>query len=228
MSFSCGGFGREYLFVIAAITVDDANDNSLNTRRLRNGNTKAEGQTDQCLPARINWRWRDPRQTDDSLSRRESLGAPTCMTFSSNGARVPSLVSSMLFLLLTLGASGALLGCGGGGSEAQRRGVGAACASNDDCTEAGQSCLAFKGGYCGLANCKVDAGQNDAGQNDVGCPPGSACVAHTDGKNYCFLVCTDKPQCNLYRAVEVEANCSSNVTFVDGTLNIKACVPPSS
>lgn len=87
-----------------------------------------------------------------------------------------------------------------------------------DCTEDGQTCLAFKGGYCGLTNC----------QGDAGCPSGSACVAHSDGKNYCFLVCTDKVQCNLYRAPDVEANCSSNVTFVDGTQSVKACIPPSS
>jgi hypothetical protein len=120
-------------------------------------------------------------------------------------------------LLLVIHLSGPLLGCGGGGSEAQRRGVGAACTNDTECTETGQSCLVFKGGYCGLANC----------QNDAACPAGSACVTHTDGKNYCFLICTDKTQCNLYRSVDVEANCSSSVTFVEGKLNTKACVPPS-
>jgi hypothetical protein len=94
--------------------------------------------------------------------------------------------------------------------------VGAACAADLDCKE-GLTCLSFKGGYCGLSEC----------QNDEACPAGSACVAHSDGKNYCFLVCTDKPQCNLYRAVDVEANCSANVSFVEGTVNVKACVPPS-
>ena len=59
------------------------------------------------------------------------------------------------------------------------------------------------------------------------CPAGSACVAHDDGKTYCFLICTDKPQCNLFRAVEVEANCSSSVTFIEGKTDVKACVPPS-
>lgn len=107
-------------------------------------------------------------------------------------------------------------GCGDGGSEAQRRGVGAACASHLDCKE-GLTCLQFKGGYCGLSEC----------QNDATCPTGSACVAHADGKNYCFLVCVEKPECNLYRPVDSEANCSSNVTFVDGKRDVKACVPPS-
>jgi hypothetical protein len=119
------------------------------------------------------------------------------------------------FSILVL--SGTLLGCGDSGSEAQRRGVGAACTVGGDCSETGQTCLTFKGGYCGVSDC----------QNDAGCPAGSACVSHTDGRNYCFLICTDKPQCNLHRAVDVEANCSSSVTFTDATLNRKACVPPS-
>src|SRR5690349_14197099 len=103
------------------------------------------------------------------------------------------------------------------GSEAQRHGVGATCASNAECTEAGQTCLPFKGGYCGVADCV----------SDVDCPAGSACVSYDDGKNYCFLICTDKVQCNASRPLELEANCSSNVTFVSGDKTHKACVPPS-
>jgi hypothetical protein len=121
-----------------------------------------------------------------------------------------------LFMILVFQMSGALIGCGGGGTEAQRRGVGAACAADPDCVT-GLMCLAFKGGYCGLPNC----------QNNAACPAGSACVAHTDGKNYCFLVCTDKSQCNLFRSVDVEANCSSSVTFVDANFAAKVCVPPT-
>src|SRR5688572_28217297 len=78
------------------------------------------------------------------------------------------------------------LSCGDGGTEAQRRGVGAACAMADDCTETGQSCLTqFKGGYCGVASCTADEE----------CPPGSACVTHDDGMNYCFLICIVKTDC---------------------------------
>jgi hypothetical protein len=106
---------------------------------------------------------------------------------------------------------------GSSGSEAIRRGVGAACSNNADCTEPGQTCLSFKGGYCGIAGCANDAGA---------CPQGSACVLHTDGQTYCFLICVDKPECNLNRLPEVEANCSSSVTFVE-PVNAKACVPPS-
>jgi len=127
----------------------------------------------------------------------------------------PNVVRAAL-VILTIHLASTQAGCGGGGTEAQRRGVGAACSIDLDCKE-GLTCLAFKGGYCGLAEC----------QNDAACPAGSACVAHDDGKNYCFLVCTDKPQCNLFRAVEVEANCSSSVTFVEGKTDVKACVPPS-
>jgi hypothetical protein len=128
----------------------------------------------------------------------------------------PSHVLRVLSVVLL--ALVVLVGCGGGGSEAQQRGVGGACAADTDCKK-GLTCLTFKGGYCGLGDC----------QNNAGCPAGSACVAHSDGKNYCFLVCTDKPQCNLYRAVEDEANCSANVTFVDGKAgDVKACVPPAS
>jgi len=108
---------------------------------------------------------------------------------------------------------------GGGISQAQRRGVGAACTRNEDCTEPGQICLAFKGGYCGVADCTADAQ----------CPAGSACVAHDDGRNYCFLICTDKLQCNQTRPVDIESNCSANITFVgDDKTGYKACVPPSS
>jgi hypothetical protein len=102
------------------------------------------------------------------------------------------------------------------GSEAQRRGVGAACSSDAECPESASSCLAFKGGYCGLMGCT-------ANEN---CPSGSACVRHDDGLNYCFLICRDKPQCNLYRPGVEEANCSASVSFVESTA-AKACVPPS-
>ena len=113
----------------------------------------------------------------------------------------------------------AVVGCGddNNGSEAQKRGVGAACNADLPCTEPGQTCLDFKGGYCGVPDCI----------NDAGCPQGSACVAHDDGKNYCFLVCGDKAECNLTRPPEDAANCSSSVSFVEDTNARKACVPPS-
>jgi hypothetical protein len=127
-----------------------------------------------------------------------------------------SRVAIISFLVLNLATT--LAGCGSGGSEAQRRGVGAACTQDSDCLEDLQVCLSFKGGYCGIADCQADAD----------CPSGSACVFHGDGRNYCFLICTDKPQCNLYRPVDSESNCSANVTFTNGSNSSqKACVPPS-
>jgi hypothetical protein len=118
-----------------------------------------------------------------------------------------------------------LVACGdddpgdGGESAAQRAGVGAACLADDDCDQknAPLKCLSFKGGYCGLEDCQANSD----------CPEGSACVAHDDGMNYCFLVCSDKPECNITRPADSEANCSSSITFVEAGTNAKACVPPS-
>lgn len=105
------------------------------------------------------------------------------------------------------------------GSDADDIGVGAQCAANDDCNQddGAQTCLPFKGGYCGLQGCTADAD----------CPEASACVTHTDQVNYCFRICADKPECNENRDVENEANCSSSVDFVEGKTGVKACVPPS-
>lgn len=108
---------------------------------------------------------------------------------------------------------------GSGLTEAQRHGVGAACESDADCFVGARklSCLSFKGGYCGLEDCQTSAE----------CPPGSGCVAHDDGRNYCFLLCNEKPECNATRPIDIEANCASKITFADGDKDSKACVPPS-
>jgi hypothetical protein len=104
------------------------------------------------------------------------------------------------------------------GSDADDLGVGAQCAVTDDCNQddGAQTCLPFKGGYCGLMGCTVDAD----------CPEASACITH-DNVNYCFRICVDKPDCNANRSVENEANCSSSAEFVEGANGRKACVPPS-
>lgn len=116
----------------------------------------------------------------------------------------------------------ASFGCGDDGNEADRRGVGAACTIDEDCFEEGQVCLtAFAGGYCGTIGC--------AGHVD--CPAGSACVLHDDGETYCFRSCDEKPECNRHRDIDVEANCSSSVDYVEDLppdSAPKACVPPSS
>lgn len=126
-----------------------------------------------------------------------------------------SLLSTTLFLTCITLAS---LSCASeDGTEADRRGVGAECTVDTDCTEPNQTCLTnFKGGYCGVKAC-VD---------DAGCPSGSACVTHTDGTNYCFLVCESKSTCNINRTAVNESNCSASITWAD-TDQGKACVPPS-
>jgi hypothetical protein len=121
---------------------------------------------------------------------------------------------SGLWVLAALAALAAT--CDDDGTEADRRGVGAECGKAEDC-QTGQQCLTFRGGYCGLQGCTAD----------TGCPAGSACVTHIDGVNYCFRVCIDKPECNRNRTVENESNCVANITFVDGSKNRKACVPPT-
>jgi hypothetical protein len=132
--------------------------------------------------------------------------------------RHSSLCSAPLFLLLMTGCVG--------GNEADRVGVAAECRSDADCPVVVCDvepcpellCLRqFTGGYCGLVDC-VD---------DLECPHGSACVAHTDGSNYCFRLCNNKAECNVNRSADVESNCSSNVTFIQPQA-LRACVPPSS
>ncbi len=104
------------------------------------------------------------------------------------------------------------------GDDADDLGIGAQCAGNEECdADTNQTCLAFKGGYCGLTGCT----------GDVDCPDDSACIMHTDGVNYCFRTCIDKIDCNANRDVDNEANCSSSVTFVEDAKGRKACVPPS-
>lgn len=123
----------------------------------------------------------------------------------------------LLFALLT---SAALAGCGEDEavSEADRLGVGAQCTEAAECSEDADACLTqFKGGYCGVQGCEADAD----------CPSGSACIAHEDGNNYCFLVCTSKAECNTHRDDANAANCSSSATFVDDAAGRKACIPPS-
>lgn len=121
--------------------------------------------------------------------------------------------------------------CGNdGGVPADLYGVGAQCTVATDCLQPDPPCdaaiascfvqeclLQFKGGYCGITGCVSDAE----------CPLGSACVTHDDGINYCFRICSNKSQCNVNRDPDEEANCSSNVDFVNPNQTAKACVPPS-
>lgn len=125
-------------------------------------------------------------------------------------------VFSGLYLLISVA------GCGDDATEADRIGVGAECTDSAECPIAMEielECLTqFKGGHCGLEGCTADSG----------CPEGSACVTHDDGKNYCFLLCSDKPDCNRNRSAENESNCVGSIDFVEPRNDRKACEPPSS
>ena len=113
----------------------------------------------------------------------------------------------------------AACGCGSNASEAIRRGVGAECNASLTCAESTQACLTeFKGGYCGVSGCL----------RDTDCPQGSACVTDDGQTNYCFLICADKPECNVNRTLDNESSCTSSLTFIDGTMNRKVCRPPLS
>ena len=123
------------------------------------------------------------------------------------------LTSLMTCLVATVVA---LAACGG--SDADKKGVGAECKAAADCEAIAKTCLTgFKGGYCGPKDCKANSD----------CPSGSACVTHTDGTNYCFLVSKDKTECNNNRSAGNEANCSSSAILVESTKGTKVCVPPS-
>ena len=137
----------------------------------------------------------------------------------------------MKLFATTIASLALLTGCApedDGPTEADDVGVAAQCSADADCpvvevdtggdtdgTLTLQCLNNFKGGYCGLAGCTVD----------TDCPEASACIAHTDGQNYCFRLCANKPECNYNRSADNEANCSANIEFTDGGGG-KACVPP--
>ncbi len=104
-------------------------------------------------------------------------------------------------------------------NESDQMGIASNCTKDTDCQKVGDvqlACLTgFKGGYCGLQGCTGDGD----------CPTGAACIRQGT-VNYCFRVCVDKPECNLHRTVDNEANCVSSVDHV-GTSADKVCVPPS-
>jgi hypothetical protein len=121
-----------------------------------------------------------------------------------------------VFLSIALLSALALCyGCGG--NDADALGIGAACTSADTCGENQQCLTEFKGGYCGSIGCNSSSD----------CPSSSACVIHTNAKNYCFRTCVEKVDCNANRSVEAESNCVSSVVFASGKKEGKVCVPPS-
>jgi hypothetical protein len=127
---------------------------------------------------------------------------------------------STLSILVLLPAALALAACGEENANDQL--IGAQCATAADCDDGDDdtpplTCLTeFGGGYCGRAGCTQDAD----------CPEGALCAV-LEAANYCFLVCTDKADCNQHRDVAHEANCSSSVDPISGG-EAKLCIPPSS
>ncbi|MBW1809222.1 MAG: hypothetical protein JRJ19_10040 [Deltaproteobacteria bacterium] len=123
-------------------------------------------------------------------------------------------------LLVLSGVMAVLVNCGSS-NEANQQKIGAECTKLEDCdddnpeTEALECILDFKGGYCGRKDCVAS----------TDCPEGSLCADYEAGL-YCFLVCTDKVQCNQNRTLDNESNCSSNIDPVEGGED-KLCIPPA-
>lgn len=102
------------------------------------------------------------------------------------------------------------IACGG----APKLEVGAPCTKSAECNSENKlTCLSnFVGGYCGVEGCTSNSG----------CPAGSICISHNNGKKYCFKACKEKDECSS------NASCTGNVIFVDGAQGDKACVPTNS
>ena len=111
------------------------------------------------------------------------------------------------------------LACGSEGDGAEPLSVGSECTTSSECDEeSGQTCLAgFKGGYCGIADC---------GASDQ-CPEGAGCALYANGVGYCFRTCAITADCNDFRSVGAEADCSESAPFLDDIADLKACVPPA-
>ena len=128
---------------------------------------------------------------------------------------------AFLTCLIVIMSLGLLLSACGDDNEANDQLIGGECTALADCDDENDDtpeleCLTeFSGGYCGREGCTTDSD----------CPEGSLC-ADLDGTYYCFLVCTDKAQCNENRTVDNESNCSSNISPVSGGEE-KLCIPPS-
>ena len=91
-------------------------------------------------------------------------------------------------------------------------GVGEHCGSDADCSGDLVCVTEVDGGYCTARDCGGDAD----------CPPDTHCVAHND-VNYCARSCTAQSDCTYCRA-DVEATCTSDVEFVDGSTPGEVCI----
>ncbi len=130
-------------------------------------------------------------------------------------------MKSCLLIVLVF-CAGFLMVAGCEDPDANDQLIGGECLTEADCDDGNddtpplECILAFKGGYCGRANCTTSEE----------CPPGSMC-AEWEQVNYCFLTCGDsKVVCNQNRQLENEANCAANVDPIENPEQ-KVCVPPS-
>ncbi len=109
----------------------------------------------------------------------------------------------------------------GGGSQNRKVcvpgdcGVGAGCASADDC-DSGLECVTrVRGGYCTVPGCESNAD----------CPGDTLCLAAAGG-NYCVRPCATASDCSFCRRDGFFASCSDEVTFAEDGTTGSVCVPP--
>ena len=130
---------------------------------------------------------------------------------------LPPIPPSLLLFLLSLLLFSSIAACGDDGPDLGLA-VGAECTAASDCDGAnGQTCLTgFKGGYCGMADCRA---------SDQ-CPENSACALYSNGVSYCFKTCAESIECNDFRSADALASCSDSAPFLDDVAAM-ACVPPA-
>jgi hypothetical protein len=112
----------------------------------------------------------------------------------------------------------------GGGSQNRKVcvpgdcGVGAWCATNEDCDPDLECATGFRRGYCTRpAGCTVNAD----------CPANSFCVTHASGQSYCFRGCASDSDCSFCRPFDDRGTCTNQVTFAEAGTAQSVCVPPT-
>ncbi|MCU0654174.1 MAG: hypothetical protein MUF64_02420 [Polyangiaceae bacterium] len=94
-------------------------------------------------------------------------------------------------------------------------GVGAGCAADTDCSADLRCITTLRGGYCGVRDCKDNAG----------CPGDARCVKQADGAAICMKSCGADSECSFCRASGFSASCTDQVTFLEAGTTGKVCVP---